>query len=477
MKQRAIWILAWLAAVAVVTSTQARGGQRNERSARRTSSAEEVPLDRYGGWTGIEFEATGFFRVEERDGWWWLVTPEGHAFFSTGMNHISAQGDYAPDLGYSPYQENVMSIYGSEEAWAEEVYDRLTAWHFNTIGAWSQSYWNDRMPWTTILYISDYNWEDGTVPDYFAPEWPERADAVAASRCAPHKEDPYLVGYFLDNEQRWSVDWRSLLSLFDTYMTFPPDAPGKIALVDTLRRLHFDNIESLNRAWGTNLESFDEILELTELGDGPDSLTAHRDKSVFTSLVADQYFRIATLAVRKYDPNHLILGSRFTPYTLPRAVVEAAAPYLDVISINYYELVGPLEDIVDLGIPNSASIADWCLEYHELSGLPIMLTEFSYRADDSGLPNSWPPHNTIPTYPTQEQRAKAFAAYAYRSIMAPYVVGYHWFEYADEPAEGRFDGENSNFGAVDIEDRPYEVLVNQMAISNLWPYTLRVAGD
>jgi hypothetical protein len=26
------------------------------------------------------------------------------------------------------------------------------------------------------------------------------------------------------------------------------------------------------------------------------------------------------------------------------------------------------------------------------------------------------------------------------------VVGYHWFEHADQLAASRFDGENSNFG-------------------------------
>ena len=57
--------------------------------------------------------------------------------------------------------------------------------------------------------------------------------------------------------------------------------------------------------------------------------------------------------------------------------------------------------------------------------------------------------------------------------MASYVVGYHWFEYADEPAEGRFDGENSNFGVVNIEDDPYQERVDQMTVSNLWPCTLR----
>ena len=38
-------------------------------------------LDRFGGWTGKRFKATGFFRLE-KDERWWLVTPEGNAFLS-----------------------------------------------------------------------------------------------------------------------------------------------------------------------------------------------------------------------------------------------------------------------------------------------------------------------------------------------------------------------------------------------------------
>ena len=41
-----------------------------------------------------------------------------------------------------------------------------------------------------------------------------------------------------------------------------------------------------------------------------------------------------------------------------------------------------------------------------------------------------------------------------------------WFEHADQPAEGRFDGENSNFGTVTIEDRVYDELTREMAAVN-----------
>jgi hypothetical protein len=40
----------------------------------------------------------------------------------------------------------------------------------------------------------------------------------------------------------------------------------------------------------------------------------------------------------------------------------------------------------------------------------------------------------------------------------PYIVGADWFQYFDEPSYGRGDGENYNFGLVDIHDQPYKPL-------------------
>ena len=67
--------------------------------------------DPYGGWTGLRFEATGFFQIAQRDGIWWLVTPEGNAFLSKGVNNVNFRSDDAPALGYSPYQRAVQEKY------------------------------------------------------------------------------------------------------------------------------------------------------------------------------------------------------------------------------------------------------------------------------------------------------------------------------------------------------------------------------
>ena len=46
------------------------------------------------------------------------------------------------------------------------------------------------------------------------------------------------------------------------------------------------------------------------------------------------------------------------------------------------------------------------------------------------------------------------------------MIGVHWFQYADEPTGGRADGEDYNFGLVDIDDRPHGKLIRALQASN-----------
>ena len=54
-------------------------------------------------------KGTGFIRVEEIDGVWWFVNPEGEPFLSMGVNHIE------PHLWMGPYNlEHTIERYGSD---------------------------------------------------------------------------------------------------------------------------------------------------------------------------------------------------------------------------------------------------------------------------------------------------------------------------------------------------------------------------
>jgi len=49
-------------------------------------------FDGYGGSTDLQLEATGYFRTTRFRGRWALVDPDGHLFFSQGINHVTYAG-------------------------------------------------------------------------------------------------------------------------------------------------------------------------------------------------------------------------------------------------------------------------------------------------------------------------------------------------------------------------------------------------
>ena len=410
--------------------------------------------DKYGGLAPLKGQNTGFFHTEKISEKFWLVDPEGNLFISKGVNHVNYLSDYSPTLNLNPYNRIVSTKYGSADAWAEETVDRLRSWGFNTIGAWSsEETFTKEMPYTIILNIAlraGADWESGEITDYFSEDFAKAADEAAAEFCSPRRDDRYLIGYFTDNELRWTADWRSQREIFDDYMLLPSDAEGKKALVEYLKET-YANISSLNQAWGTTFSSFEELLSVSE---APRNQAVDSDKLGFIQVASQRYFQTCHDAIKKYDPNHLILGVRYA-FKPPDEALKGCIGYVDVLSMNCY------------ANPDTREFTDALINFgktHNVTGLPIMVTEFSFKAKDSGLPNT---RGAGVPVDTQSERADFYEEYVKTFLAQPFIVGYHWFQYADQPAEGRFDGENSNFGLVTINDEPWSILVARATAANL----------
>ncbi|MEM3659659.1 MAG: beta-galactosidase [Thermoproteota archaeon] len=104
-------------------------------------------------------------------------------------------------------------------------------------------------------------WLSESVVDYFSEKFEKVAEEVAEKMCAPRRDDPYLLGYFTDNELRWGPDWRSSKHLFDDYLALEKHAPGKRMLVQYLME-KYGSIGELNAKWGTGFSSFEDILNI-----------------------------------------------------------------------------------------------------------------------------------------------------------------------------------------------------------------------
>lgn len=438
--------------------------------------------DAFGGWRAVRTAATGRFRVEQIDGTWWFVTPEGNAFLSLGVNFIVSSGDFSPPLGRAPYHDNIVARHGSAERWAEETLRRLRTWGFTSAGAWSESRWfRGRLPYVEILSFEsaapDVQWPAGIVPrrisDFFAPEFAAGVSAVAeqARTCST---DPYCIGVFVGNEMAWGHGLQQRGTYLDVYMNQPAAAAGKHAVVDFFRRRYAGDIDAFNAVWPLNLSRFEDLFGRTTLPRNRLTAAQRDDHRAFMGAVARRFFSLTHDALRAVAPDLLILGSRFFSFqTLPE-VYAAAAPFVDVISLNNYDasadLRGLVTDVLDGG--------EWGYPFldgpfSDLAGIaaltqrPLLITEYFYRVSRPGI-SSLPAG--LPEVPTREAQADAFARYAGRVLAEPAVIGAHWFQYFDQPVTGRPDGENQIIGLVDIEDEPYPLLTSRMTAMNARSY-------
>ena len=145
-------------------------------------------------------------------------------------------------------------------------------------------------------------------------------------------------------------------------------------------------------------------------------------------LIAREYYKVCRDTMREVLPDHLYLGSRM--HNAPKEIIQEAAQYVDVLSLNSYEYL------------SGAKVPPWV-------DLPCIDTEFHFAAPDRGAPG-------VGLMPVgdQLQRSRAYVAYVTAGVRHPCVVGTHWFAYTDQSAAGR-PGENNQIGFVDVTDTPY----------------------
>jgi len=389
------------------------------------------------------FAAEGYFRVEQRAGIWWFVSPSGELTISAGVNNVSYQGDVNHGTTVHPYFDGISKLYPSEDAWGKVEINRLRSWGFNNLGAWTTPFlWNYKMPYTVILDIaarSGANWLNGIPLDVFAPQFETTAQTIAMKECAPRTQDPYLLGYFSDNELRWGPDWRGKQNMLTMYLNLPSTAPGRQHAVAFLAKKYSGSIQQLNQAWGVHATSFDVV---------PSEATTNAfqaDNAEFLGMVARRYFEVCAHAIHAEDPNHLYLGAKFAG--MPPDPVLQASNAADVVSVDTYTF-DPRPAVEHI---------------YQVTHRPVLVAEFAFRAENSGLPNT---QGAGPKVPDQMARARAYDHYVTELESLPAAVGYQWFEWCDEPVQGRFDGENSNYGLVNIEDQPYSQFVNEVTVAN-----------
>ena len=434
------------------------------------------------GWTDdtVTMKTNLYFHVQKVNGRWWLISPDGHPFISKGVTTVQIAQDTVQGADKSPYLETNKVKYGNPIAWRKAVAARLIGWGFNTLGAWSDDAVSEvtvdgkRLAYAPIVdlgakFVGEKQnataWLHGVFPDVFDPDFEPMTRQLARERCTPRAGDRWLLGWFTDNELRWGPDWRGSDELLTMFLSLPPSVPGKKAAVDLMRE-RYGSVTNFNAVWKTSFAAWDELSQTNSIHApvvrkaiyqqnqeterqaneaDPNRAAFVADCEAFLARLAERYFRITSEAIKAADPNHMNFGCRFA-YVPPQAVIAAAAKYVDAISFNCYR-------------PDPRDV----INRYSAFGKPLIIGEFSFRAEDSGLPNT---KGAGPKVKNQAERAAAFKNFVTLALTDANLVGYHWFEHCDEPKEGRFDGENSNYGVVNIRDEVYEELTHAMTEIN-----------
>ncbi|MGN6552846.1 MAG: SGNH/GDSL hydrolase family protein [Verrucomicrobiota bacterium] len=397
-------------------------------------------LDKYGGRTDQTWEAKGFFYPKQVEGRWWLVDPEGHPFVHVGVVSVNAGGSPA-------IQRALKQKFGSNEKWAEAITGDLREAGFNGTGAWSDTsalrsvkeplvytlIWDYMSRFGRSLKITTQRPGHAGYPNncfpVFHPDF-ENFCANLSKALAATKDDPYLLGHFSDNELPYPI--------LERYLALDPADP---VMGSSAKAAH----DWLDQRKGRSNVRAKEITDA--------------DREAFAGFVYDRYFAITTAAIRKADPHHLCLGSRFhSNEKRSPASFAAAGKYLDVVAVNLYYLWEP--DITVL--------QNW----EKWSGRPCLITEWYTKGDDRGSSNV-PGAGWI--VPTQNDRGLFYQNYTLQLLESRVCVGWHWFKYQDDdPAHVSADKSagDSNKGMVAVDFKPYAPLLSAMTAVNSQVYRL-----
>ena len=469
----------------------------------RAKTDNSFPADwtRFGGWSKLKFDKTGYFHTHHDGKRWWLVDPDGYAFFSNGMCYGSRMGvhgftdkmenlfSWLPDPDDQAYHDawttadqiaefvkrngaeagknrkmfnfpraNMIRAFGKDnwwEAWLTINTARLKRWGFNTIGVGVDNYNDERVtefldkaripfvwtlknfPLTDDLIFRDF-------PDVFSKQYEERSKAFAETQLSPFTGNPHMIGYFINNEPEWK--FQVSVNLAERVFAHPQRLASKQALIKLLIR-KYGNIKELNAAWHTDFFSFEDLYTPFEQADRLSSHAAE-DMTCLRAKLLEKYAQVPNGALRRVDPDHMNLGLRYSRIS-EREI--AGSESFDILSFNCY-FPSPLD---------SLQIASQAID------MPRMIGEWHIGGADKGLLSCG-----LLASATQEERGIACEYYMQTAMAHKNCVGIHYFEMNDQPLLGRFDGECMQHGVIDVCNRSYDDFVAHLQSTNRKMYEL-----
>ena len=401
---------------------------------RHKSHRDTAERDQYGGWTGKKFEATGFFRVE-KDERWWLVTPEGNAFLSFGINHLH------PHLWKQDYnREAWKKRLGIDNLDSREFTPALKTWFlqtcrqygFNTVGVHTELSAVNRpqpsLPYMQSIHFVDIpHWQaeipDSNFLDVFSEAFASHCDLMAKEFAAPAKDDPFLLGYamtdcplFTEEDCRERPDViggarrEARIGWPRRLRNLGADAPGKKAYVRTMRDIYRGQISDFNTTYHTQFDSFDALQTAenwrphTDLSNGNET----RDNIEFLQKVVAKYYQTTRDAIRRYDPNHLFVGDKINANTdALDTLLPITSQFTDIV---FYQMYARYE-VQKPGLDRWYKIAD----------KPLINGDSAFTMITDTMPRPYGP-----VADNIEQRAEWTDEFFRNAFARPEFIGWHY---------------------------------------------------
>lgn len=363
--------------------------------------ANDAPAARPGAGRGGTLRgAQGFFRVgQDENGRWTLIAPDDRSFFCKAVHGVRR------------------AIDGREGLDVPDSVARLRRWGFNTLGVGSES--SAREDGLPFLGVVDFFGTAAAIvapgarlPDVFDPDWPARAIERAQSICSWMAEERQLMGWVGDDRLRWaqpSIAGRP--SLLQLCLSLEPSFAAYHAAWEFVLALHDGRLEELARAWAVKMPNKEMVRELTRAEEGIGTRGYLRDETRWSREFARRYFTGIGTAIRRADPNHLVLGCCTEGPMGPAVLAECVYPAVDVVMCDWRELPAPV-DGAQPGPVIASNVAFASAEFQKLPTaarvLRLTSVEWMLRRGRTTLE---------------------------RMGRHPAVVGYAWGRWLDEPGE------------------------------------------
>jgi len=319
-----------------------------------------------------------FVGLKNDHGIWWFTAPDGKPFLSIGVNHAEPvywrdQGDgqfvtktYGPNFLLPDGEINDDSPAAKE--WANRVAANLRTWGFNTLGmhtpqvnclhSFEDLYFvvNLKIPisWGWNMKRRDMHQAFKRNPvDVFSEEFATTVDANAKEVVSAYANNPRVLGYAYTDGPPWAVDsdqaGEKLMSDAEkiihpwvlALMNRPADAKGKQAWIAMLQKRH-GSPEDAGRTYALTASSWNDLASKTDWSSVADSEKAGEDSRAFLHSIIQQWYSVRKDALRRYDPNHLILGDKLNVNRDSRDMEEMSGvlrimkDYVDLTYMQYY---------------------------------------------------------------------------------------------------------------------------------------------